>query len=90
MKVEKRRYKIKGFREDGDKIRILLLSDDPVKVSEKPDVSRMMENPMGFAQKLMNKSMQNIIHDSFSISKEEYHDKKYMVGETVSVHIFRE
>lgn len=93
MGVEKRRYRIKGFREDGDKIRVLLapeIGPTDVKVKEKVGMGDFLTNPMGIAQQMMNKGMQNIIHDSFSISAQEYNDKKYMVGETITVTMERE
>lgn len=93
MGIEKRRYRIKGFREDGDKIRVLLapeIGSTDVKVKEKVGMGDFLTNPMGIAQKMMKQGMQNIIHDSFSISLQEYNDKKYMVGETIIVTIERE
>ena len=93
MNVEKRRYKIKGFREDGDKIRVLLapeIGPTDVKVKKKHGVGDFLTNPMGIAQQMMNEGMSKMIHDSFSISQEEYNEKKYMVGETITVTIERE
>lgn len=91
MVAEKRRYKIKGFRDDNVKIRILLEPADLVKPKdEKVSVGDMLKNPMGAAQQMMSQQMNQMINDSFSISREEYLDKKFLVGEFVTVTIERE
>lgn len=91
MSIEKRRYRIKGFRDDVEKIRILLEPADIVKSKDKDmNAMDMLKNPMGVAEKMMNQQMSKIINDSFSISHEEYRKKKYLVGEIVIVSIERE
>lgn len=91
MSVEERRYKIKGFRDDEVKIRVLLEPADHVKLKEdKIGFTEMASNPMGAAQKLMAQQTSKMINDSFSISREEYLAKKYLVGEFVIVTIKRE
>ena len=90
MNVEKRKYKIKGFRDDGSKIRVLLEPLEIVKVSKKIGMNEILSDPMGIAQNLMDQQMKNIIHDSFSISREEYEQNKYLVGEIVIVSMRRE
>lgn len=91
MNVEKRRYRIKGFRDDTVKIRVLLEPADLVTPKEpKPDFKDMMNNPMGIAQKMMSQQMAKVINDSFSVSREEYLEKKYLVGEFVTVTLQRE
>ena len=91
MKSESRRYKIKGFRDDGENIRVLL--EPAAVVQSKPKkmgVSDMMNDPMGAAQNMMSQQMRQIIHDSFSISRTEYQQQKYLIGEFVTVSIQRE
>lgn len=91
MKSESRRYKIKGFRDDGEKIRVLL--EPAAVVQSKPKnmgVSDMMKDPMGAAQRMMSQQMRQIIYDSFSVSRTEYNQQKYLVGEFVTVSIQRE
>ncbi len=91
MTSETRRYKIKGFRDDGDKIRVLLEPADLIQPKkEQVGMNDMMRNPMGAAQQMMGQQMRQMINDSFSISKEEYLQKQYMVGEFVTVSIHRE
>lgn len=91
MKTEKRRYQIKGFRDDNIKIRVLLQPADLVKPkTENMGISDMMKNPMGVAQQMMGQQMSQMINDSFSISREEYQAQKYMVGEFVIVTIQKE
>lgn len=82
--TEKRRYKIVGFRDDNVKIRVLLQPADPVQPKE-DSMSDMLKNPIGFANKLMDKQMSQIINDSFSISRQEYENNIYMVGEYLLV-----
>lgn len=90
MIVEKRRYKITGFREHSeDKIRVILDPADPVKPVNKIGMTDMMRNPMGTAQQMMGQQMDKMIHDTFSISREEYQNQKYAVGEFVIVSITR-
>ena len=90
MEIEKRRYRIKGFRDDNVKIRILLEPADVVKPkTSKIGMMDMMSDPMGVAQQMMGQQMSQIINDSFSISREEYLKQKYMVGEFVIVSIER-
>ena len=89
--VEKRRYKIKGFRDDNTKIRVLLEPAELIKPKDANiSMGDMVKNPMGVAQQMMNKQMSQMINDSFSISREEYINKKYLVGEFVKVTIERE
>lgn len=90
MKVEKRRYKIKGFRDDGSKIRVLLEPAEIVQQSKKIGFMEITKNPMGIANQMMNQQMHKMINDSFSITREEYQKNKYMVGELVTVTIERE
>ena len=91
MTSEKRRYKIKGFRDDGGKIRVLLEPADIIKPkTEQIGMTDMMRNPMNAAQQMMGQQMRAMINDSFSISQEEYQQKQYMVGEFVTVSIHRE
>lgn len=90
MTAEKRIYRIKGFRDDGNKIRVLLAPESTVDLKKKINVAEVMKDPMGFAQRLMSQEAAKIINDSFSISREEYLDKRYMVGEIVTVTISRE
>lgn len=91
MSVEERRYRIKGFRDDNVKIRVLLEPADLIKPKqEKIGVADMMKDPMGVAQQMMGQQMSQIINDSFSISREEYMQKKYLVGEFVIVTIKRD
>lgn len=92
MNVEKRRYKISGFRECGETVRVIL---DPAElITKKPKnqigMQDMMRNPMGAAQQMMGQQMNQMIHDTFSITQEEYRNKRYMVGEFVIVSIERE
>lgn len=91
MNAERRRYSIKGFRDDGAKIRVLLTPAPVIKPKEERiGVTDMMRNPMGAAQQMMGQQMNQMINDSFSISREEYQKQKYMVGEFVVVSITRE
>ena len=90
MRSERRRYRIKGFRDDGTKIRVLLEPAPVVKPKENINVDRILGDPMGVAQQMMNQQMSQMVNDSFSISRQEYADKKYMVGEFVIVSIVRE
>jgi len=91
MKVEKRRYRIKGFRDDEVKIRVLLEPADLIKPkTQKIGMMDMMQDPMGTAHQMMGQQMSRIINDSFSISREEYLKQNYMVGEFVIVTIERE
>lgn len=91
MQVEKRRYKIIGFRDDRVKIRVLLEPAELVKPKSKHfGLNDMMKDPMGAAQQMMGQGMSQMINDSFSISREEYNAKKYMVGEFISVTMERE
>lgn len=91
MSVEKRRYRIKGFRDDNIKIRVLLEPADIVKPkTDKIGITDMLRDPMGVAQQMMGQQMSQMINDSFSISREEYLAKRYMVGEFVIVTIQKE
>lgn len=90
MRSEKRRYKIKGFRDDNVKIRVLLEPAEPIQVKQKMGLKDVMQDPMGIANKMMNQQMTQMINDSFSISREEYNQQKYMVGELITVTIERE
>lgn len=94
MIVEKRRYRIKGFREDSPmapKIRVLLTPADLVNPKSKNiGFDDMVKDPMGAAQHLMGQQVSQLINDSFSISRNEYLQKKYTVGEFVNVTIERE
>ena len=91
MKSEVRRYKIKGFRDDGVKIRVLLEPAEIIKQKKDPmDPMQVMKDPMGVARQMMNQGMSQVINDSFSISREEYQQQQYMVGEFVKVTIMRE
>lgn len=92
MKSEIRRYKIVGFREGGPAtVRVIL---DPAELVKKPQqrmgMNEMMQNPMGAAQQMMGQQMQQMIHDTFSITREEYMEKKYIVGDVVTVTINKE
>ncbi len=90
--VEKRRYKITGFRDllDGT-IRVLLSPAEPVRTKAKqPGLDEMMTNPFGVAQNLMQTQMNQMIHDTFLISKTELLNKKYLVGEIVKITIEKE
>lgn len=90
--IEKRRYKITGFRElpNSNNVRVLLESAEIITSGSKPKTIDMIKNPGGFAQNLMNEQMNKLIHDTFLISKEEYFLQKYMVGDHVLVTIERE
>ena len=91
MESERRRYKIKGFRDDNVKIRVLLESADAVKPKDVGiTIMDMTKDALGVAQKIADQQMSKIINDSFSISREEYQKKKYMVGEFVIVTIEKE
>lgn len=91
MKTEKRRYRIEGFRDTGNMIRVILTLAPVVKPKpKKMGVMDMMENPSGFAQQMMNQQMKQMIHDTFLITKEEYVKQKYQVGEFITVTIEKE
>lgn len=92
MKVEKRRYRIKGFRDEPavSKVRVLLTPADPVTPTKKLGFRDMVKDPQAAAQQMLGQQMSQIINDSFSISTEEYLAKKYLVGEYVTVTIERE
>jgi len=93
MNVEKRRYQITGFRgiPNTNDVRVLLVAADIIKPKDKKiGTMDMMRDPAGFAQNLMNQQMNQLVHDTFLISKEEYMKKKYMVGEFVIVTIEQE
>lgn len=90
--MEKRRYKITSFREvpNTTDVRVLLVSAELVKQKKEHKTMDMLKNPVGFAQDLMQNQMNQMIHDTFLISQEEYLKNKYMVGEIVIVTIERE
>lgn len=91
MVSEKRRYRIKGFRDDNVKIRVLLEPADLLKPKkEQIGFGDIMSNPRGMAQRMMDQQMSQMVNDSFSISREEYQQKKYMLGDFVIVTIERE
>jgi len=91
MKSETRRYKVSGFRDCGKTVRVIL---DPAELIKKKDerikLDDMINNPMGAAQRMMNNQMNQMIHDTFSITREEYRQKQYMVGEFIIVTLQRE
>ena len=90
--VEKRRYKIVGFRDlmDGT-VRVILSPAEPVRTKAKqPGLDEMMTNPLGVAQNLMQSQMNSMVHDTFMISKQEYLEKKFVVGEIIIVTITKE
>ena len=90
--VEKRRYKLVGFRDlmDGT-VRVIMTRQEMVKHKEKqPGLDEMMTNPFGFAQQMMQTQMNQMVHDTFLISKQEYLEKKFVVGEIIIVIIEKE
>jgi hypothetical protein len=91
VEVEKRRYKITGFRDlmDGT-VRVILTPADIVKTKRVVSADEMLRNPFGFAQEMMNNQMTQMVHDTFLISKEEYLKQKFVVGEVVIVTISKE
>ena len=95
MNVEKRRYKITSFREiEGTTdVRVILVAAEPVKANSKDKkigAMDMMKDPAGFAQGLMKQQMNQMIHDTFLISRDEYLKQKYMIGEYITVTIEKE
>lgn len=90
MPAEKRRYRIKGFRDDNIKIRVLLEPEDLVKQRKHMGLDQIMTNPMAVAEQMMKQGMTQMINDSFSISREEYESHKYLVGEIVIITMERE
>lgn len=93
MTDEIRRYKITGFKEidNENDIRVLMKPADAIKPKEeKQDLNEMLHDPMGVAQKMMNKQIGTMVNDTFRISKEQYYAKKYFVGDHVTVVIRKE
>ncbi len=91
MKTETRRYKIVGFRDDAIKIRVLMQMEEVIKIRKETfGLKDIMSKPMAVAQQMMKQGVGNMINDSFSISREEYLAKKYMVGDIMIVTMERE
>ena len=87
----KKRYKITGFIDEGENIRILLSSSDLVKKkNEVVNPLNIMSNPMGFAQTLAENSMNKMKHDSFVMTLEEYKHEQLFIGDMLIVEINRE
>ncbi len=91
-KIEKRRYKIIGFRDlmDGT-VRVILAPCEIVKPKkQQPTFDNIMQNPFGFAQNLMQTQMNQMIYDTFLIAETEYLNNNYKVGEIIKVTIEKE
>lgn len=87
--VEKRRYKIIGFRdlEDGH-VRVIIKNDAVVKNKEKTiGLTNVMSDPLGVASQLMQSHMNQMVHDTFLISYQEYMSRRFVVGESILVTI---
>lgn len=91
---EKRRYQVTGFKEipNSADLRVLLQSADLVTMDQekKPGFKDMMKDPMKFARNLGSQQLQQMIHDTFKISRETYLDREYDIGDYVIVTIEKE
>lgn len=93
--MEVRRYKVTSFKEipGSTDVRVLMENASAIRFKSKDpnmSVKEMMLDPGRFAQDLMSKSINNLIRDTFLISREEYEKKLYDIGDFVLVTIEKE
>lgn len=91
MKIEKRKYKITGFRDlENGFVRVILSLYQTAKLKEKIDPGAIISDPFSFADRMIKQQFNNMIHDTFLISKKEYEENNYKVGEIITVALGRE